>query len=419
MRRLPGGIYVIRRMPGGLRDGTIHHDAARLTAASAEDTLPTDRKLSGLAALVLGVGLLAPTGAFAGSPAAFGPTVQVDTQDPDPCVAMYGLAKCDRPGGIAAKGQKAVLLTWDGLDVVGHTSSDGGASWSGAGKVGGGTMPVLAQDGDLLAYGYRADSGPKAIRAGWGFGVGELDTPGDGFDEPRQVTTEIAADVENGIFVWAAAGYDEVPQDRKGNAIRIFRKTDGIGSPPITRTLAWNGPGCLPTGTDLSIAVTGDARIVLAYWQTCDRLVVRRSTDLGGTWSAPMTVSTRTHGQGMAIEAEGSTVVLAYTADGTTWVRRSTDHGKTWGAPKAAGSGATSLRLSHAGGQWHLLAGGKSAVRYRSSASGATWSDGQTVDSLQDARTYALGVAVGGGEVRAAYSIRQAPAAYGLFVSPR
>ena len=379
-----------------------------------------DRSLSGLAALALGIGLLAPAGAFAATPAAFGPAVQVDTQDPDPCVAMYGLAKCDRPGGFAAKGQKAVLITWDGEDVVQHLSTDGGATWGGAGKIdGGGTMPVLAQDGDLLAYGYRADAGPNAIRAGWGFAVGELDSPGDGFDEPRQVTTEIAADVENGLFVWAAAGYDEVPQGRKGNAIRILRKTDGIGSPPVTRTLAWSGPGCLPTGTDASIAVTGEAKIVLAYWQTCDKLVIRRTNDLAKVWSAPVTLSTRTHGHGMAIEAEGKTVVLAYSADGTTWVRRSTDNGRTWSAPRSAGSGATSLRLSYAGGRSHLLAGGTTSIRYRSSADGSTWSPGQTVDSLQGAKTYALGVAVGGGKVRAAYSIRQAPTTYGLFVSPR
>ena len=365
------------------------------------------RSLIGLAALALGAALLAPVAALAGSPAGtFDSAIAVDTQDPDPCVGMFGLALCDRPGGIVAKGQKALLVTWDGDDVIEHSSSDGGDTWSAGGKIGGGTLPAIAQDGDLIAYAYRGTGLDDVIRAGWSFGVSDLDAPADGFDEPRQLTTEVVADVENGVFVWAAFGYDEATQARKGNAIRLYVKTDGIGD-PITRTIAWGGLGCLPTGTDPSVAVTGNGVVVLAYWKDCDTLLVRRSKDLGATFSAPQVLSTRTHKLGMSIEAEGTTVVLAYTADGTTWTRRSADQGKTWGPPRQVGSGATSLRLSYIGGAWHLLAGGKTSVRYRTSANGSTWSAGETVDGLQDARTYALGVAYAGGEVLAAYSIRQ------------
>ena len=116
---------------------------------------------------------------------------------------------------------------------------------------------------------------------------------------------------------------------------------------------------------------------------------------------------------------EGSTVVLAYTANGKTLVRRSTDNGKTWSASTQAGSGATSLRLSYLQNAWHLLAGGTTSVRYRSSANGSTWSAGTTVDSLQGARTYALGIAYGGGKVLTAYAIRESKPDYGVYVSAK
>ena len=376
---------------------------------------------SGLAALVAGVAILLPAASLAASPAGFSGPVQVAIQDPDPCVLPYGLALCDRPGGMVSYGQKALLLTWDGGDVVQHRSTDGGATWDAGGKVGGVSpdLPAIAQDGQSIAYAYRDTGAAKQIQAGWAFALGELDAAAFSFDAPRQVTTEVVAEVNQGIFVWAAAGYDEVPQGRNPNAIRIHRRIDGIGTTPLTRTLSWKGIGCQPTGTDPGIAVTTQPVIVVAYWKDCDTLVIRRSTDLGETYGPNRVLSTRHHGLGLSIDAHGHTIVIAYSADGITWVRRSIDDGMTWSAPRQVGSGAKSLRVRYAGGAWHLLAGGTTSIRYRTSANGKTWSDGETVDARQDARTYAIGVTYAGGAVRAAYSIRESKTLYGLYVSAR
>lgn len=369
----------------------------------------------GLAGSILGLAILAPSAAFAGGP------VQVDSQDPDPCVADFSLGTCDRPGGLVARGQKALLLTFDGGDVVQHLSTDAGATWSGAMKLGdNATFPqAIAQDGEAIAYVYRGGASGTKIRTGWEWGVMELSSTSTGFDAPRQVTTHVAADVEKGVFAWAAAGYDEVSQGRKTNAIRIRRDYDGIGNEPIVKTIAWNGVGCLPRGTDPSLAVADGGRVIVAYWKTCTNLVVQRIDFLSGKVSAPTTISTGQHSLGMSIDAQGKTVVIAYTAGGKVLTRRSTDAGKTWGPAKQAGSGATSVRIAYLDGAWHLLTGGTTSVRYRSSANGATWSAGQTVDSLADARTYAVGLAFGGGKLLQAYSIRQSQTSYGLFVYPR
>jgi hypothetical protein len=371
-------------------------------------------RTGGLVGAILGLALVVPSAAFAGSP------VKVDTQDPDPCVANHSLGLCDRPGGFAAKGQKALLLTFDGGDVVHHVSSDAGATWTGAMKVGGNAVSpqVLGQDGDSVAYAYLGAGGTE-VATGLGFSIGELGDPVATFQGPRQVTTQLAADVENGVFAWAAAGYDEIPQGRKGSAIRIRRDSDGIGDTPILKTVAWNGVGCGVRGTDPSLAVTGSGDVVLAYWQTCDKLVVRRIDFLSDAVSKPLTLSTRHHGRGMSMDAEGNTVVIAYTADGTTWTRRSTDGGRTWGAPRLAGTGASSLRVANLDGGWHLLSAGATSVRYRSSANGTSWSAGKTIDSQSGARTFALGLAFGGGKVLAAYAIRESKTAYGLYVAAR
>lgn len=377
--------------------------------------------LGGLAGVALSATILAPAASFAAGPAAFATRVEVDSQEADPCVAQYSLGVCDRPGGFAARGLKASMLTFDGGDVVRHLSNDGGVTWNGGNKMGGSvvSMPVLAQDGPYVAYGYRDEGQAQDIRIDMGFGVQDIDTPFFGFASPRQVTTQLAADVEKGHFFWAAAGYDEVAAGRKTNAIRVHKRTDGIGDVPLTRTISWDGQGCLPKGTDPVIAAMEGGSAVLAYWQTCNKLVVRRFLPASNSFSKPVTLSTATHVAGMAIEAHGKTVVLAYTAGGKTLVRRSTDGGKTWSAAREAGSGARSLRLVFANNEWHLLAGGETSVRYRKSTTGATWSAGTTVDSLQDARTYALGVAYGGGKVRAAYAIREAQTDYGIYVSAR
>lgn len=280
-------------------------------------------------------------------------------------------------------------------------------------------MPAIAQDGQSIAYGYRDLGAAKQIRAGRAFGFGELEAASFAFNAPRQVTTEVVAEVNQGIFVWAAAGYDEVSQGRNGNAIRIHRRVDGIGTTPLTTTLSYKG-GCQPTGTDIGIAVTDKPVIVLAYWKDCDTLMVRRSRDLGKTFGPNTVLSTRTHAQGLSIDAHGHTVVVAYTADGTTWARRSTDDGSTWSSPKQVGSGATSLRVRYADGAWHLLAGGTTSVRYRHSANGLELvgrGDRRLAPGcayLRDRRDVPGRRGPGW-----AYSIRQTPSDYGLFVAPR
>jgi hypothetical protein len=378
-----------------------------------------NRSRSVVASLAIGAALLLPTAAFAGTPAGGWTAERIDTQSPDFCNPIHGANRCDRPGGLVTKGLQALMLTADEGRIVAHRSTDGGDTWGTGQPVGPqqAYLPAIADDGIAVLYAYYTS---ETHRVRWDFqtthGIPAAATYT--LNVPRQVVTGVDVDVKQGMLAVATSAYDEAAQDRKGNAIRVRTLVDGIGAPDNTTTFAWGGVGCVPRGTDMQVLAVSTQRVIVAYWQTCDKLVIRRTTNAGETWSAPLTLSTGDHGQGMALDSAGSTVVIAYTANGTTWTRRSTDSGKTWGAPRAAGSGASSLRLTHADGAWHLLAAGKTSVRYRSSADGRTWSSGETVDSLTNARTFALGVDVTDGLV-AAYAIRESASAVGLNVATR
>lgn len=380
------------------------------------------RSWSRITVLALGATLLVPAASFAMSPAATWTTGKRDTQTPDPCIALYGANLCDRPGGMSARTTKALILSVDHDKVVYHRSTTSGTSWGPAIELVPSTAtdhPAVASFGSDTDVGYYQPYATKQIRYRSTADFGATWGPAGSFGQPRQVVTGVAVAVNNGVHAVVASGYDEIPQDRPGNAIRIRTGVEGGDYPVQTRTLAWSGLGCYVVGTNASVAITTNGTVVLAYWQNCHKLVVRRSTDLGHTFSAPKTLSTGSHTMGMAIAAHGARVVLAYTADGKTFTRTSTDNGKTWSAPLEAGSGAASLRLAYGGGEFHLLAAGKTSIRYRHSVNGTSWSAGETVDQFAaGTRTFAIGIAVGN-DVLSAYAVRESASDVGLYTGIR
>ena len=358
------------------------------------------RKLSFAMTLAAGAALLVPAASFAASPAAPAWNLHsLGTVDPDPCVGTYGIANCERGGGIAMEAAEGILVYVDGDTVVWRLTINGGSNWFGQSELRAGRttrVPSLASSGGDVSVAYH-DQGNNKVEFIHTFDFGTWSTP-KGFTAPRQVTTDTAITVGTRTAV-AAAGYDEVSQSRPGAAVRV--KVFPASGTPKTTTFAWSGTGCGFAGTDPSLAQTPSGTLVLAYWQTCNKLVARRSTDGGASWSAAQTLSTGSHKLGTAMAAHGKTVVIAYTAGGRTLIRKSADAGKTWGAPVQAGSGATSLRLTYDGSRFNLLSGGTVSVIYRSSTNGTTWSAGDTVDTEAGSRTYALGVTYDGAPVAA------------------
>lgn len=358
------------------------------------------RKLSFAMTLAAGATLLIPVASFAASPAAPAWDIHsLGTGDPDPCVGTYGLASCERGGGLHMDNGEGMVVFVDNGSVVFRVTTNGGSFWDSKQELLPGEITqapsMVGRGTDISVAFYHADNNQVQVVST--FSNGDAWATPKGFAAPRQLLTDTAITTGQYTAV-AAAGYDEISQSRPGAAVRV-KVWPPVGTPK-TKTFAWSGTGCAVMGTDPSLAQTPSGTLVLAYWQTCNKLVTRRSTDGGAHWSAAQTLSTGTHTLGTAMATHGKNVVIAYTAGGKTLIRRSTDSGKTWKAAVQAGSGAESLRLVYDDNRFNLLSGGTVSVIYRSSTdNGATWSAGNTVDSEAGSRTYAIGVDYDNGPV--------------------
>ena len=133
----------------------------------------------------------------------------------------------------------------------------------------------------------------------------------------------------------------------------------------------------------------GSGVVYSTYFTGPRTLKLRTSTDGGGHWSKAVTIATNASGQGVSVAATGSTVLVGYAAvkSGDIWavVRRSTNKGGRWSAPIALGAKSSPPSfapvLVYRAGAFHAAfercassACARSAVYYRTSAKGATWS---------------------------------------------
>lgn len=368
--------------------------------------------------LVAAATLVVPMGVTATSPAAAAwARTSLGTVATDPCVGTYGFASCERPGGMAVNASFALIAQVDGTTVF-QRSTDAGSTWSAAAEIAPGQTTngaAVAQAGDRVAVAYFQSSGNAGAKVRQTTDFGQSWGSTKGFAPPRQVWADVATAVSDDVVVLAASGYDEIPQSRSIAAVRIKVWPDA-GSAHMATFSA--GGGCGVMGSDPSVAITGNGTIVVAYWEKCNKLVWRRSTDDGATWTAPKVLATGSHTLGTALAAHAGTVVVAYTSGGTTYVKRSGDRGKTWSAARKVGTGATSLRLTYAIGLWRLLSAGSDTVRFRSSTNGTSWAAAQIVDTEASSKTFAIGVGAGT-EAMAAYVIRHdtTPKTYEAFSS--
>jgi hypothetical protein len=138
--------------------------------------------------------------------------------------------------------------------------------------------------------------------------------------------------------------------------------------------------------------VAGGGGVIYAAFFTGPRtLSLRKSSDGGKHWSKAVRLAADAAGEGVSVAARGSTVVVGYArvkgADSWAVVRRSTNKGGRWSSPISLGakSAAPSFApvITYRAGAFRAAfekctsgACSRSAVIYRKSAGGATWSKG-------------------------------------------
>jgi hypothetical protein len=119
------------------------------------------------------------------------------------------------------------------------------------------------------------------------------------------------------------------------------RSTDGgatfSAARYVAKTANWEPGAYISYRSDPKIAL-GTGVMYIAYTSNRDRVVIRRSTDGGVTWSAMSLVTTANSGD-YAILADGSRAIVAYTSTFTgpmkAVTRRTVDKGVTWSSGKA------------------------------------------------------------------------------------
>jgi hypothetical protein len=127
----------------------------------------------------------------------------------------------------------------------------------------------------------------------------------------------------------------------------------------------------------------------LAYVSASKTLKVRRSTDGGVHWSSASTLATNASKWAPTVAATGSTAVVGYATRSSTdtWTtrRRTTNKGSSWGSAKELSSSSSYPSfepvMSYRGGRWRVIferclsnSCASSAVYYKSSSDGSTWS---------------------------------------------
>jgi hypothetical protein len=150
------------------------------------------------------------------------------------------------------------------------------------------------------------------------------------------------------------------------------------------------------------VLAQGSGIVYVAYFAGPHSLRVRRSTNLGASWTTYTTISTTGDGfEAPGIAAVGSTVVVGYgtvtSADEWTVIRRSTDKGAHWSSPvaisPASGTRSFSPVLTYRSGAFRLVfercgtsSCSSSDTWYRASTTGSTWTTATKASSRH--RTY-------------------------------
>lgn len=192
---------------------------------------------------------------------------------------------------------------------------------------------------------------------------------------------QIARGADGTVAVaWArgtSKGYDWIVRV-SGNGGLTFGPEVVAGRSPF-------GAGCVDPGPgDMGLAVAGNA--ILIMFHKGDRLVSRRSTDRGRTWSDPFTLTTNSYYEAFGFANSGEHVLVVLDNAPALRARHSDDGGRTWSvASHIGGRSLEGLGVGRSAGDWAVAIARYGVVLYSHSADGVTWSPLEDVVSIPHA----------------------------------
>ena len=331
---------------------------------------------------------------------------------------------------------KALVVWQHGTSAYARRTADGGKTWSATTRIASAIRLNVAASGSGaridIAY-VRQGTSPTGGPSYRLFYRRSLDG-GVTWEASRAMTSsssniadQAVARHSSGLVTIAWTGYST-------GRLYMRTSTDGgatFGSPRyIAKTSNWE-PGASPFYRSGPAIAIGSGVTYVAYLSATNTMSVRRSTDQGVSWSAPVKISSSTD-EGFQVVTSGNSAILAYTstASGTMQAvyRRTTDKGATWSGGKAL-SASTNGRFSTTP-QFTLQAGvlavvfkhgrpGDSPIWYRQSADfGLTWTPLSRVslEHVSDSDPEPGGVALLDGLKLVGYNENRGDGSEGLWV---
>lgn len=302
-------------------------------------------------------------------------------------------------GGLAvADDQRATIVAMDDEVSWAIPTSDGGASWdprvrlTAVGwRVQYSTVAQRGLDVDVANAAFKGDTDRILVRHSPDGGV----TWGPTVKVPGVVYFPVIARGAGGLVVVSSAPDPAVRVRISRDGGATFGKAVKIG--------AYNpGPGCAYEPGRTGIAISGKV-VLVVHWRSETRLILHRSTDGGRTWAPAVRLRTGAQGQDtIGLAVAGSQVLLAFRSGSDMITRLSTDKGASWSSPVTFKAGGFGFALSRSDGAWRIAYVRGDAVRYRSSATGLSWSAEETVattPAADDATPIGVGVVDGGAVV--------------------
>jgi photosystem II stability/assembly factor-like uncharacterized protein len=280
---------------------------------------------------------------------------------------------------------RAAMFALVGARVQVARTKDGGSTWS--------SFKLIPDDGtvsqggfDLAAIGHQIDYAYASRNA-----VIAYRTSPDGgrtwtdvMDMGRwngYAIVQVARGADGTVAVaWArgtSKGYDWI--------VRVSRNGGRTFGPEVVAGRYAFGAGCVDPGPgQMALGVAGNAVVILFH--KGDRLVSRRSTDHGLTWSDPFTLTTKSNYEDFGFANSGEQVLVVLDNKPSLRARLSNDGGRTWSAAsRIGGLRNDGFAVGRSAGDWSIAVARFGVLLYSHSADGATWSPLEDVVSIPQA----------------------------------
>jgi hypothetical protein len=302
---------------------------------------------------------------------------------------------------ILRTGPTSAIAVWTGSAVYARRTADGGATWT--------PRVTLAANiglyGSVSGIGRRVDlayvqvvrcpaDGSQARRL---FYRRSLDG-GATWSTPRALTTACSQIADQDVARHSNGQVSVAWTGLYTGRMFMRTSTDGGASfgPAQPAGQTYNSePGTRVIYVGDPTLAIGDGVTYLGYTSARDTLSVRRSLNLGASWSAPRLLDS--HNSGFSnIATVGARAIIGYTSTSTgtarALYRRTDDRGSTWGGarmvvPLATGEYSAGPQFTYRGRVLVVLVArgkpGSAAVRHRQSSDfGGTWSAQTTVSQV-------------------------------------